>query len=605
MTARTARWLAVVSVAAFAAFHLAMLADFGRRHADEHLYTDAAIGMVEQGDLATPRAADGTPRFHKPLLTYWVLAASFRLLGVGLVASRLPFLLAAVLLAWLTWRAALVWSPDPATALLALVILLAHPETTQLATRATPDVLLCLFLTGCLLGISRLAVEDRPSPDAARWVWLGTGLAVATKGLPGLLALLYGGAFLATRRRLRELLRPGAVTLGAAMAAAGLAPPWLAHGGAAVSGLYADQLATRAVARSAAWVLRNAVRQLGSVAVELLPWTVLLAASGRALARAFRGCTAPVLFGLGWTGLLLVVSAIPAFTRPRYTAPALPALAVACAMLFGALGRAPGSAARLRLLTHGVLLLVALGGLVLALAGSRIATAWVVAGTLVAVAAALALRAARDVAPLIALGVVVMLASGVVQVLVRPMVSESPAPALVACLTALGPEGGGTVLVGKVGSLASDLRLASGGRLAVATAPDLATLLARSPAPGVVVAPAGIARRLESEGWRLEPCGREVRGQRWTPRDYWHLVRTGDLDAVLAAKGRSFFVARRVADLTQGAGAVARQRKSTGRHRPARSSRTRSSIVRMAASNSVATTPMKLTRCESLPPNPA
>jgi 4-amino-4-deoxy-L-arabinose transferase-like glycosyltransferase len=218
VTARTARWLALASVAAFGALHLAMLADFGRGHADEHFYTDAAIRMLEEGDLLTAHAADGTPRFHKPLLTYWVLVASFRLLGIGLVASRLPFLLAAVLLAWLTWRVALVWSGDPATALLAVVILLAEPETTQLATRATPDVLLCLFLTACLLGLSRIAIETPPSAAAACWAWIGGGLAVATKGLPGLLALLYGGAILAMTRRLRALLRPGAVTLGAAVA---------------------------------------------------------------------------------------------------------------------------------------------------------------------------------------------------------------------------------------------------------------------------------------------------------------------------------------------------------------------------------------------------
>src|SRR5262249_2182894 len=171
--------------------------------------------------------------------------------GVCLVASRVPALLAAVLLAWLTWRSALVWCLDPATALLAVVILLAHPEATQLATRATPDVLLCLFLTACLLAVARLVVEDEPGVGGARWAWAGTGLAIATKGLPGLLALLYGVIVLAATGRLGRLLRPGAAALGAALAVAGVAPSWLSHGGAAVSGLYADQLATRAIATSA------------------------------------------------------------------------------------------------------------------------------------------------------------------------------------------------------------------------------------------------------------------------------------------------------------------------------------------------------------------
>src|SRR5262245_24120401 len=103
--------------------------------------------MLERGDLATPRDAAGEPRFRKPLLTYWLLAASFRVFGIGLAASRIPFLLAGVLLAWVTWRLALVWLREPGAALLAVLILLAQPETTRLAMRATPDILLRLFLS--------------------------------------------------------------------------------------------------------------------------------------------------------------------------------------------------------------------------------------------------------------------------------------------------------------------------------------------------------------------------------------------------------------------------------------------------------------------------
>src|SRR4029453_18789041 len=154
-----------------------------------------------------------------------------------------------------------------------------------------------LSLPACRWGGSRPAVETRPAAAAARWAWMGSGLAVATKGLPGLLGLAYGALFLAATDRLRPLLRPGAAVLGMVTALAGVVPPWLVHGRTAMSGLYGDQLVTRAVPRSAGLALRSALRRLSSLALELVPWEVLLASSGRALRGAGGRCIAAARFG--------------------------------------------------------------------------------------------------------------------------------------------------------------------------------------------------------------------------------------------------------------------------------------------------------------------
>lgn len=158
------------------------------------------------GDVATPRAADGTPRFHKPLLTYWAIAASFRAFGVGIAASRLPSLLAVVLLAWLAWRTALVWLDDRALALPAAVILLAHPETAQLATRATPDARWSASSPPrCSASDSwRPRRRRRRAPPSWRGRAQGSG---SPKGLPGLLCIAYGisRAQLACESRIRNV----------------------------------------------------------------------------------------------------------------------------------------------------------------------------------------------------------------------------------------------------------------------------------------------------------------------------------------------------------------------------------------------------------------
>jgi len=263
-----------------------------------------------------------------------------------------PSLLVAVLLAWLTWRSALVWLREPVAALLAVVLLLGFQETRLLAT---PDVLICVGLTACLLGVARLLVEDEPTAGAALWAWAGTGLSVAAKGLPGLLGLAYGTVVLAATSRLRPLLRPVPIALGTTLAAAGLAPPWLRHGVAAVRGLYDDQLAVRGLASTPGLVAHNAGRQLGWLAIDIMPWPALLAAGGGASVRALLSRAPLTAFALGWLALLVGLAALPGFTRPRYVVPALPLLAVACSGVLAALARNPDSALRLRAVARAML----------------------------------------------------------------------------------------------------------------------------------------------------------------------------------------------------------------------------------------------------------
>ena len=62
--------------------------------------------MRQTGDYMVPRHPDGSPRFEKPILTYWLVAASYALLGVSPLSSRLPFLVAGCGVLWLTYRLA-------------------------------------------------------------------------------------------------------------------------------------------------------------------------------------------------------------------------------------------------------------------------------------------------------------------------------------------------------------------------------------------------------------------------------------------------------------------------------------------------------------------
>ena len=57
-----------------------------------------------RGDYFTPCNYDGTPYLRKPILTFWAIAASYKIFGINLFSSRIPFLIAGCIIIWLTYK---------------------------------------------------------------------------------------------------------------------------------------------------------------------------------------------------------------------------------------------------------------------------------------------------------------------------------------------------------------------------------------------------------------------------------------------------------------------------------------------------------------------
>src|SRR6266446_3351150 len=99
-------WAALI-VVTLAVCYFSNLGAIGFVGPDEPRYAWIARDMAESGDWVTPRLY-GKPWFEKPVLYYWMAAASFKLFGVSEAAARLPSALCALLatlaLAWLAWR---------------------------------------------------------------------------------------------------------------------------------------------------------------------------------------------------------------------------------------------------------------------------------------------------------------------------------------------------------------------------------------------------------------------------------------------------------------------------------------------------------------------
>src|SRR5215467_3687378 len=69
-----------------------------------------ARNMLDSGDWVTPRL-DGVAYLEKPPLKYWLIAIPLRIFGVHDWAARIPLVLSAVLLCWITSQAA-AWAFD-------------------------------------------------------------------------------------------------------------------------------------------------------------------------------------------------------------------------------------------------------------------------------------------------------------------------------------------------------------------------------------------------------------------------------------------------------------------------------------------------------------
>jgi 4-amino-4-deoxy-L-arabinose transferase-like glycosyltransferase len=156
----------------------------------EIYFADAARFMVERGDWIVPHFR-GEPFFDKPALTYWLLAASFKVFGFSSGAARVGSAIAALLVVTVTvWMSWLLWR-DRDSALSAGWILIATVPFMTFGGIAMSDMLLTLWTT-LAMAIGLLAYrDDRPPSRAIVALGAVLGLGFLTKGpialvIPGL-----------------------------------------------------------------------------------------------------------------------------------------------------------------------------------------------------------------------------------------------------------------------------------------------------------------------------------------------------------------------------------------------------------------------------------
>lgn len=192
-----------VLIAACALLYFPGMGSFPAVNPAEAYYIEAGREMVELGNYITPYL-NYQIYFSKPIMTFWLTAASYKLFGVSEAAARFPFALivSAMVLGVYLFVSRL---KSVRAGLFAGLSLAASPLVLLIARESPIDIAFSAFLALAVLSTGFcLAKESRFS-----WtlIYSGLGLAVLTKGPAAVALYLMAVAFFLalTRPGIREL----------------------------------------------------------------------------------------------------------------------------------------------------------------------------------------------------------------------------------------------------------------------------------------------------------------------------------------------------------------------------------------------------------------
>lgn len=343
----------------------------------EDRFAEITREMVLAGDYFHP-TLNGEPHFHKPLLSYWAIAAASGVVGgLGELAARLPSAVAGLLAVWATVRlASRLW--QPAVGRLAGWILLTSYGFLFWSRTASADM---ENVAAVILAVAWFRLrEDRAGVVFYTTFGLICAVGAHAKGLAAIvLPVLVLVPHLLTYGRWRDHRRPGALVV-AALVAGGVylapfvwadvarvdAPPILESvaGGDPESGLY--MVFQENVRRFyAPHDHRGPVHTyLFALPVLLLPWSLVFLAAIADCVRD-RSRLDPETRWVGWAILLIfTVFTVSSSRRSYYILPILPFCALLVAALMTGATRRRFVSVALRWTTTGLLCSAAVAGAV-------------------------------------------------------------------------------------------------------------------------------------------------------------------------------------------------------------------------------------------------
>jgi 4-amino-4-deoxy-L-arabinose transferase-like glycosyltransferase len=334
-------WGAAVAIATLVlAFNLALAPWTTLWDRDEPRFAQAAVEMEQSGNLLYP-TFNGELRPDKPILIYWLMASSVRVLGPTELAVRCWSALGAALACLFTFAIGRrLFSAR--VGLMAMLILASSPLIAVEAMAATTDAVLLAAITAAMAAFVAL-LEGAGRQRALAMLAMAAALALAqlTKGPPGLaIPLLVMAGTMGLARRAKEN-PPGigplivvAAVISLLVFAAWAVPADRATGGDLAAAGFGHHVLHRMVTPlegHGGHFLFYLPFYLPVVLIGFLPWIVHLPGSVCALVSGEFGNRNSRALLASWIALPIVVFSLVATKLPHYVLPIWPALALAVA----------------------------------------------------------------------------------------------------------------------------------------------------------------------------------------------------------------------------------------------------------------------------------
>jgi 4-amino-4-deoxy-L-arabinose transferase-like glycosyltransferase len=369
----------VLLLAAGVAVYFVSLGNSAIWDANEAYYVETPREMLEAHDLVNP-TFNYLPRFNKPVLSYWIVAALYKVFGVSVTVQRFGIALGAlIIIACAYVLAGLASASEPASpkprsgegGVWAAAGLAAAPRLLMFARRIFIDIWLTAFMA---LTLTFFALSEAHPERRRRYLLLmyaSIGLGMLTKGpvalaLPGMAFALY----LLVRRelgRIREMMLPAGILVVAIIVVPWYAALYQDHGWMYIRSFLIAENVERFTSGLGVQQHRGPWFYLPVVLSDSFPWSLMLPLAGvlawRGRSRGEGGKLETLLWC--WIGAIVGFFSLSAGKQDLYIFPIVPAVAA-----LGGLAIARGLADETRRTFLSVTL--AVGGALLAIAGGAV-----------------------------------------------------------------------------------------------------------------------------------------------------------------------------------------------------------------------------------------
>lgn len=315
---------------------------------DEAVFSEATREMVADHNWITP-TYNGVNRYDKPILFYWLMAASYGAFGVDEFGARFPsalaavFLIASILLFVTRLRGGRIASYAALSAVLSVYFVV-------YSRAAVTDMTLTLFISLSLFSFYLYC--EGGAKRYGHGFYFFSALAFLTKGLIGIvfpfgIALAYLWISEGRRETRRVFLAGGFLVFFI------VAAPWYLAELQVNGWEFVDQFFIKHHFKRFTDVISGHTGPfyyyIPAMIVGLFPWIAFLPAGIRSALREKKGMA---MFSLVWLGLIFSFFSISTTKLPNYILPAIPAAAV---LIGTGMAEAEGKWRKYSLISMGVL----------------------------------------------------------------------------------------------------------------------------------------------------------------------------------------------------------------------------------------------------------